>query len=240
MRFTSGNARRKKSPSAALQNYLGDTLSFEALEAYKLLRTNLNFCVQNDDGCVCLGVTSSVAQEGKSTTAVNLAYVLAENGHKVCLIEGDMRLPTMAARLKVRQKLGLSNILAGAAPEGGVFSRTSLHDNLYVITAGDIPPNPAELLGKKRMGELIQLLRKMFDDIIIDLPPVTVVSDALVTAPFIDGMLMVVREGYCKKRELAEAVDRLSVLGDKFLGFAITHVSRSGKGYYHYSDYGYQ
>ena len=111
MRFTSGNARRKKSPSAALQNYLGDTLSFEALEAYKLLRTNLNFCVQNDDGCVCLGVTSSVAQEGKSTTAVNLAYVLAENGHKVCLIEGGQR-----ARFAIRESHpveGANTVLLG-------------------------------------------------------------------------------------------------------------------------------
>lgn len=240
MRISSRNAAKRKNGNGSLRNYLGDGISFEAMEAYKLLRTNLNFCVQNEGKCVCLGVTSSVAQEGKSTTSVNLAYVLAENGHKVCLIEGDMRLPTLAVRLNIRPKQGLSSVLAGVSTDKQVFSQTSLHKNLFVVTAGDVPPNPAELLGKKRMEEFILLLRNMYDYIIIDLPPITVVSDALVTAPYIDGMLMVVREGYCKKRELSEAVDRLGVLGDKFLGFAITHVSRNGKSYYHYSNYDYR
>ena len=127
---------------------LGEDLSFAATEAYKLLRTNLFFCLPNDGEpkCRVVGVTSSVQGEGKSTTSINLSYMLAQDGKRVCLVEGDMRAPTLSNRLKLRRTKGLSHILAGLQTDTSVVTKTELHPNLNVIPAGEMPPNPAELL----------------------------------------------------------------------------------------------
>ena len=230
---------RKAQPErrSAADKLLGENLNFSSAEAYKLLRTNLAFCLPAEDEnyCPVVGVTSSIQGEGKSTTTVNLAYMLAEDGKRVCLIEGDLRAPTMSNRIKVNQPVGLSHVLAGLKTDRNVLATTPLHPNIRVISAGEMPPNPAELLGSPRMGKLIELLRGMFDFILVDLPPVTVVADALAVSGVLDGMLVVVGEGVVTKHELSDAMARLNIIHDKILGFAVTHSGTRKGGQYTYA-----
>lgn len=218
----------------------GEKLSFAATEAYKLLRTNLFFCLPEEEerACPVVGITSSIQGEGKSTTAINLAYMLAESGKKVCLIEGDMRAPTFKSRLKLQNTGGLSHVLAGMKSNSQEILGSALYPNLKVLPAGEMPPNPAELLGSARMTKLVELLKGLYNYIIIDLPPITVVADALAVSGVLDGMVVVVEEGICTKRELSDAMQRLDVIHDKILGFVVTH-AESAKGRYGKKKYGY-
>ena len=179
-------SKKKAAPDQQYGIMLGDNLSFAAAEAYKLLRTNLTFALTDDqDGCRVVGVTSSVRGEGKSTTTLNLAYTIAESGKQVLVIEADMRLPTLAKRLNLKGDKGISNLLVGMNNGSEVLQTTSLHPNLYVIVAGEVPPNPSELLGSERMKVTIDLLCKSFDYILLDLPPVNAVSDPLVVSKLV-------------------------------------------------------
>lgn len=223
---------------------IGNQVSFAVSEAYKLLRTNLMFSLPDEQRCRVIGITSALRGEGKSTTSINLAYTLAETGKKVLLMELDLRLPTIAKRLKALPKPGLSNLLVGLNSGQDVIQRSGLKPNLYVVTAGDIPPNPSELLGSKQFEVTVEAFSKVFDYIIFDLPPVNAVSDALVVSKLIDGMVMVVRRDYNDQRELAEAMRQLEFADTKVLGFVMTQgesaEKRYGKNSYKYGDkYGY-
>ena len=233
------NNRRQK--ASEQQTMLCDGLSFAAAEAYKLLRTNLFFCLPPSDESKCpvVGVTSSVQGEGKSTTSINLAYMLAEDGKRVCLIEGDMRAPTLRRRLNIKNSVGLSHVLAGLETVQSAISAASIQENLRVITAGEMPPNPAELLGSERMVRLVSLLKKAFDYVVVDLPPITVVADALAVSAALDGMVVVVEDGVCTKRELTDAMQRLDVISEKILGFVVTHAETAGGRYGRYGKKGY-
>ena len=225
---------------------LGGHLNFAASEAYKLLRTNLMYALTGEekDECRVVGVTSSVRGEGKSTTTLNLAYSIAEAGQFVLVLECDMRLPTLAKRLGIDGSKGISNLLAGLFNGSEVIKRTDLHQNLYVLPAGEIPPNPSELLGSERMKVSLEVLRKDFDYILLDLPPVNAVSDPLIASKLTDGMILVVRQNYSNKRSLAEAVRQLRFVDAKILGFVMTGSDSDAKGskkYYkkYYKQYGY-
>lgn len=225
---------------------LGGHLNFAASEAYKLLRTNLMYALTGEekDECKVVGVTSSVRGEGKSTTTLNLAYSLAEAGQYVLVLECDMRLPTLAKRLGMDGQKGVSNLLAGLCNGSEVIRRTELHQNLYVLPAGEIPPNPSELLGSERMKVVIDTLKKDFDYILLDLPPVNAVSDPLVASKLTDGIVLVVRQNYSSKRALGEAVRQLHFVDAKILGFVMTSADSGSKGnkkYYkkYYKQYGY-
>lgn len=222
------------------EQLFGDKLSFAATEAYKLLRTNLFFCLPASEGRTCpvVGITSAVQGEGKSTTAINLAYMLAEDGKRICLIEGDMRAPTFNKRLNLNRKDGLSQVLAGMQTDPKAIFSTALHENLSVIPAGEMPPNPAELLGSERMAKLIGLLKGVYEYIIIDLPPITVVADALAVSGVLDGIVVVVQDGTTTRRQLNDSMQRLDVIKSKILGFAVTRAD-SGGGRYGKRKYGY-
>ncbi len=216
-----------------LSAILGSKLSFAAAEAYKLLRTNLVFALADEQGCRVIGITSSLRSEGKSTTSVNLGYTIAETGQKVLLVESDMRLPTFARRFGIAATPGLSNVLAGWNKVETVIQKSGLHENLFCISSGDIPPNPAELLCSNRMKNFIEEMKEKFDYIILDLPPVTVVSDALIISPFIHGILVVVRQDYSERRLLAQAMRQLKFAKIKILGFVLTGAgSRKAYGRY--------
>ena len=225
--------KRHDSRQVKADELIGKNLNFSATEAYKLLRTNLFFCLPPSDESKCpvVGVTSSVQGEGKSTTSVNLAYMLAEDGKRVCLIEGDMRAPTLRKRLNINNSVGLSHVLAGLETVQSAISAASIQENLRVITAGEMPPNPAELLGSERMVRLVSLLKKAFDYVVVDLPPITVVADALAVSAALDGMVVVVEDGVCTKRELTDAMQRLDVISEKILGFVVTHAETAGGRY---------
>ena len=185
-----------------------------------------------------IGVTSALKGEGKSTTSVNIAYTMAQTGNKVLLLETDMRLPTLAKRIRVKAKPGLSNLLVGQCGGNEMIQKSGLLPNLWVATAGDIPPNPAELLGSKNMSKTLQALADIFDVIIVDLPPVTAVSDAVIVSKLVHGMVIVVRQDYCDRSAIEETVRQLRFAGTKILGFVMTGANTQKKGYKRYKAYG--
>lgn len=213
------------------RQYLGEKLNFASSEAYNLLRTNLSFVLPEDGHCRTIAITSAIAGESKSTTAINLAYTLAQTHNRVLLLEADMRLPTVGRRLNLRRSPGLSNLLVGKCDGKEALQRSGLHEGLWVMTAGSIPPNPAELLGSRRMTTALKTLGEVFDVIILDLPPVNVVTDALLLGGSIDGMIHVVRQGHCHKGELEEAYGKHQLAKTRLLGFVMTDADTQSKSY---------
>lgn len=223
-------------PKIVNQKTLHKNLDFTAKEQYKLLRTNLSFTLPEDEKCPVIGVTSSMRGEGKSTTSVNLSYVLAESGKKVLLIDGDLRIPSIAKKMNIEATPGLTDILKGGVASLAEYDFQS-YNNWYLMPAGVLPPNPSELLGSSRMGKLLEYLREIFDYIVIDLPPVNLVSDALAISQFISGMIVVIREEYTEKKELENCMRQLKLSNVKVLGCVMNETS-TGKGYY--SKYKYK
>lgn len=221
---------------------IGPGMNFAAAEAYKLLRTNLLFSFSGASGNRIIGMTSSFRGEGKSLTAINLAYTIAEAEKTVLLIEGDMRLPTLAKRLNFHAKPGLSNLLVGLNSISTAIQRyrASVKEkevSFDVIVSGDIPPNPSELLGSERMLTLLDKLRERYDYIILDLPPVTAVTDAVIASHMVDGMLVVVRANHAVRGGLSETMRQLSLADAHVLGFVFNGSSESDGRYYKKSYY---
>lgn len=236
MAMRKGTSRRQGQREAE-QTMLCEGLSFAAAEAYKLLRTNLVFSLP-DKACRIIGVTSSVRGEGKSTTSINLAYTFAQAGKRTLLIDADMRLPSVAAKLNIAGKPGLSNLLAGLNEEHEALRKSAQYGNWYILPAGDIPPNPSELLGSEPMRQLLERYSEIFDFIILDLPPVNIVADALVIAGWTDGLLAVVRQNYSERKALKACMTQIGQTGVKFLGFVMTDAAVAGGSYKRYGKYG--
>lgn len=229
---------KKKTATVANNTMLHKKLDFAATEAYKLLRTNVMFTLPDDDGCHVIGVTSTVRNEGKSTTAINLSYTLAETGKRVLLIDADLRLPTIAKKMELPMAKGLSNVLIGELEaQDAVVAAHADQPSWKVLQSGDIPPNPTEMLGSAKMKNLIAALREGYDYIILDLPPVNIVSDALVISPVLDGMLVVIREDYSTRRALNSCMKQLSLSSVKVLGFVFNTVQQERHAYGRYSRY---
>lgn len=210
----------------------GPKVNFAVSEAYKLLRANVMYSFSTHNNCHIIGVMSSVRGEGKSTTAANLAYAFAEADKKTLLIEADLRLPTIAEKLDLNSMPGLTDMLVMYEKLGNVLQRCKYSNNMDIITAGRFTPNPSELLGSPLMKELFDELRKHYEYIVIDLPPVTAVSDALVISKLLDGVVMVVRRNYVTRNELADAMRQLKLVGVRILGFAYRGMSSErGKAY---------
>ena len=228
--YLSGASRQRKA------HKVGGDLDFASAEAYKLLRTNLIFSFPNKEGGKIIGLTSARPQDGKSFSAINLAYSLAEAGHRVVLIDGDMRRSSLAPTLNVPSAPGLSNYLIGSAKD--VIHKGVLHENLSLITAGDVPPNPAELLGSSRMKMVLDALSQRYDYIILDLPPVNLVADPLVVSKYLDGMLLVLRHAHSKRSEVVEAVRQLKFVNTHIVGFIYNGYDKksSKRRYSHYSS----
>ena len=212
------------------QRTLHKNLEFTATEQYKLLRTNLDFTVPEGTKCPVIGVTSSTRGEGKSTTSINLSYVLAEKGSKVLLIDGDLRIPSIAKKMELKSTPGLTDLLMGKSIQLETL-KSSMMDSWYVLPSGDIPPNPSELLGSKRMEAVLETLRNEFDYIIIDLPPVNIVSDALSISSLITGLIIVIREEFTEKKELERCFRQLKLSNVNVLG-CVMNEAKSGSGSY--------
>lgn len=220
---------------SAITQTLTKNLEFTAVEQYKLLRTNLDFTLPEDESCPIVGVTSAMRGEGKTTTSINLSYVMAERGSRVLLIDGDLRLPSVAKKLNLSATPGLTDLLMNKVTDIEIF-RSELRENWYIVPSGEIPPNPSELLGSHRMKTLLDGLRQQFDYIIIDLPPVNLVSDALSVAGFLTGMVLVVREEYSEKKELDSCFRQLKLANVKLLGCVMNSAGVGGGA--HYGKYG--
>ncbi len=210
----------------------GDELSFLAHETYRLLRTNVTFCLSGDNKSHVIGITSSVKGEAKSTSSINLSYTLAEDNKKVCLVEADMRIPTLKHNLNLETKKGLSELLTGQATVEEVSVLAQFEKvNFTCITAGTLPPNPAELLSSPKMEQLLKELSEQFDYVIVDLPPVNMVSDACIVGSKLDGMIVCVAQGYCTKKALSASMRQLALSRIKVLGFVRTYTKSAEFGY---------
>lgn len=243
---------KKKAEDAEIEQVsamVGHKRSFAIAEAHKRLRTNVIFSFADESECHVIGVTSSMAHEGKSTTSINLAYDMMKAGKKTLLIDADMRLSRIAKILNVSRSPGLSNILVGNNNGHDLVQHAVSQDGLPVISCGDIPPNPTELLSSKRFSLMLTALKKVYEYIIIDLPPVCEVSDALIASKLVDGMIVVVRQGFVDKRLLDDTVHQLRSSEAHIIGFVLTGVERANKyvnykykksygGRYYYRNYG--
>lgn len=228
-----GGAYAASKPAPKHPSIIGADISFAASEAYKLLRTKLQFSFVDENDCRVIGLSSALSGEGKSLTSVNLAYTLSQLDKKVILIDCDMRRPTLAEKLGVLKAPGLSNYLTGQCYLQEILQSCGLKgdvDAFHVITAGQNPPNPIELLSSKRMTAALESLRQHYDYVILDLPPVGEVSDAMAVAKETDGMLLVVRQNYCNRIVLADAVRQFEFIQSKILGVVFNcTVESSGK-----------
>ena len=231
--------RKKRGESAPVETLLHKELGFAATEAYKLLRINLLFSLPDNGKCRVVGVTSSIRGEGKSTTSVNLSYALSMLGKRVLLLDGDLRLPSVATKLGIPGEPGVSEMVIKLGGKRNDVRRMPENENWNVLVAGSIPPNPSEMLGSPEMKELIAELSADYDFIIVDLPPVNIVSDALIASEYLDGVIVVVRQDYSKRREVNKCVKQLELAGARVLGFVMGSVSESRGSYKKKSEYGY-
>ncbi len=221
---------KKMSTAKGSVQKIGKELDFASNEAYNLLRTNLSFSLPDKEAGKIIGITSPCPQEGKSTTSLNLAYSLAEAGNKVLLIDADMRRPSISKMLNIPKSPGLSNILAD--DNESAIRENVLTNNLSVLLSGDIPPNPSELISSKRMELYIKRFEKDYDYVIVDLPPVISVSDPLAISKNIDGMVVVVRHGHTRKKDVDEAIRQLELVGSNILGFVYNGSIRARHSYH--------
>lgn len=207
----------------------GPDLDFAANEAYNLLRTNLLFSFPEQKGGKVVGITSSMAQEGKSFTSINLSYALAEAGYDVLLIDADMRKASVAQSLGLPPSPGLSNFLVNS--ENCVVHKNVLHPHMSLVAAGDIPPNPSELLNSDHMKRCLSFFAENYDFVIVDLPPVSAVSDPLIVSKHLDGIIVLVRHGYTRHRDVMETIRQLKFTNVRILGFVYNAYGKRSPGY---------
>ncbi len=221
----------------ALDETIGPARPFSMAEAHKRLRTNVFFSFADQKECHVIGVTSAMAHEGKSTTSINLAYDILQAGKKVLLIDADMRLSKIANTLSLRFSPGLSDLLVGENNAEHLVQHAAPLKNLSVICCGEIPPNPTELLSSQRMNVLLKTLKEAYDYIIIDLPPVSTVADALIVSKLTDGMIVVVRQDFADRKLLDDTVNQLRFNQAHIIGF-VMNGARPENHYYNYKKYG--
>jgi len=217
-------------PGNESKKTLHKNLEFTATEQYKLIRANLDFTLPENEKCPIIGITSSMRGEGKSTTAVNLSYVLAEKGSKVLLVDGDLRIPSVAKKMDIESTPGLTDFIREKDTSISLFQSTLLK-NWFILPSGNIPPNPSELLGSSRMETVLNKLKESFDYIIIDLPPVNIVSDAISISSLITGMIVVIREDYTEKKELERCFRQLKLSNVNVLGCVLNEAKNDGASY---------
>lgn len=202
-------------------------------EAFRRLRTNLQF-LDLDGGPQAIVVVSSVPDEGKSTTAINLAITLADADARVLLIDADLRRPSVANYLGIEGSVGLTTVLIHRAELRDVIQPWG-SAGLFVVPSGAVPPNPAELVGSRTMAKLIEEVREQFDYVIIDTPPLLPVTDAALIAKMTNGALMVTGAGLVRRDQFLQSLSNLSSVNARVLGVVLNKVSRDADGH----DYGY-
>ena len=214
-------------------------------EAYRSLRTAVLFS-NVDQTARTMVVTSAGPQEGKSFTSANLAIVLAQSSHRVLLIDADLRRPTQQNLFDKQPNYGLTNLLLDMPPAfdssrlGDMYSQLSRAvlatsiPGLFLMTTGELPPNPAELVGSSRMKALIKALATRFDFVIIDTPPILAVTDAVVLATRVDTVLLVTRAGSTRQSQLKHAVLRLQEVNANMSGVILNRINKQSGEYYHY------
>lgn len=206
-------------------------------ESFRQLRTNLQFAGVTGSSKSVL-VTSSIPGEGKSTTATNLAIAIAQGGQSVVLIEADLRKPRVSDYLGLERSAGLTTALVGQARALDLVQPWG-PDEMYVLSSGQIPPNPSELLGAPAMKEIIMVLENSFDAVIIDAPPLLPVADAAVLAQSVGGVIVVVGSGKTKTSYVEKSLESLDLVGANLLGVAMNLLPAKGPDAYAYGYYSY-
>jgi capsular exopolysaccharide synthesis family protein len=214
-------------------------------EAYRHLRTSILLSTAGRPPRTLL-ITSSVPSEGKTTTAVNTAVSLVQTGARVLIVDGDMRRPRLHAIFNLRNDKGLSSLLSGGGGAAEVSSAIQQDEKsgLHVLTAGPIPPNPAELIGSEQMAALISVVTPMFTHVVIDSPPIAAFTDGVLIATMVEGVLLIVQSGKNSRRVVARARKLLVDVNARIIGVVLNKVTASGsdQGYYggYYSQYHYR
>lgn len=205
-------------------------------ESFRRLRTNLQFANVSSRANSIL-ITSSLPGEGKSTTAANLAIAIAQAGQSVCLVDADLRRPILNEYLGLERNAGLTTALVGAADVNDLLQQWG-EDDLFVLTSGQIPPNPSELLGSQEMKSLLQRLEAAFDAVIIDAPPILPVTDAAVLSQHVGGVVMVVGCQKIRSQDLEKSLGALELVDSSLLGVVLNRLPARGPDAYAYSYYG--
>jgi polysaccharide biosynthesis transport protein len=207
-----------------------------ASEAYRLLRTNLQFAAV-DRPLRTLVVTSSAPSEGKSVTTANLAMALAQGGQQVVVVDADLHRPTVHRIFGLPNNVGLTSALLNGHSEPEELLEATSDPRLRVLTSGPIPPNPTELVGSARMREVLSALVDIADIVLIDTPPVLILADAPVLAGVVDGMLLVVEAGGTRRDAALKSIETLKAVGARLVGVVLNRVPLKGGGSYYYYDY---
>ena len=202
-------------------------------EAYRSLRSNIEYSSFDDEYRVIV-VTSSVPGEGKSTTSGNLAIALAQSGNSVLLVDCDMRKPSIHKKFKISNAAGTAELLLRKKSFEEVANKHN--ENLTIITAGKIPPNPSEMLASRAMTAFIKEMKKEFKYIILDTPPLQAVTDAQVLSTKADGVLLVVRAGSTKREMVFNSVDLIKKVQGKVIGTVLNGVENKKNNYYYYGE----
>jgi len=205
-------------------------------ESYRALRTSLLLSNLGSPPKVIM-ITSARPQEGKTTTSINVAIVLAQKGVRVLLIDADLRRPSVHKTLGMGPRSGLSNVLTGSATLEQTITRSPILPNLSILAAGTPPPNPAELLASAQMKDMLDDLREQYDHIVIDTPPTLSVTDAVVLSPRVDSVVLVIRSGQTTKQALRRSRDILMQVNARVTGVLLNAVDLSSPDYYYYYEY---
>ena len=227
--------------AAEKRGMICEKLNFAAKEAFKRLRANVIMALPEENGkCKVIGVTSAQPNEGKSTISLNLAYSIAELGRKVLLLDSDMRKPSIHSKTGLLLSPGLSNLLSTTNSITDTLQRyesTKSETGFDVISGGDYVENPSEVLDSKRMSTLMNALASAYDYIIIDLPPVGTVIDAVPVSKRVDGMIVVVRENNCPRGMVSDCVSQLKLAKVNILGFVLNGALEGAGKKYQYNNY---
>jgi protein-tyrosine kinase len=202
-----------------------------AAEAYRTLRTSIQFAGL-DHKCRSIVVTSSSPGEGKSTTVANFGVVMAQTGSRICLVDSDLRRPTLHRIFGLGNSRGLTTALLDGVPFTEVAQPTNV-PGLFVLTSGPLPPNPAELVGSNRMREALEAAVADYDTILLDSPPVVSVADAVALATFADGVVMVVQTGKVPHEVIRRATGQILAVKGRILGVVMNGVNMKRDGYYY-------
>jgi len=205
-------------------------------ESYRALRTSLLLTSLGAPPKTIL-ITSALPQEGKTTTSINTATVLAQKGTRVLLIDADLRRPSIHKTLGMGPRVGLSNVLTGGSTLQQATVRSTALPNLFILPAGTPPPNPAELLASAQMVDLVAQLRDQYDHIIVDTPPTLSVTDAVVLSTRADAVVLVIRSGQTTKPALRRSRDILAQVNARVAGVLLNAVDLDSPDYYYYYEY---
>lgn len=210
-----------------------------AAESFRSVRLNLDFA-SPDTTLRSILITSAAPAEGKSTLSSNLGSVMAQGGKRTVIIDSDLRKPRQHRSFGVMNMQGLSNLFLSSANVSldSVMTQTAV-ENLFLIPSGSLPPNPSELLYSRRAGEILREAEEAVDMVIVDAPPITIMTDAAALARHVDGVVVIVRFGETKQRTLTHAIDALRHVDAKILGFVLTDVGRKDGRYGYYYQYRY-